>query len=746
MNAVGTYSFNAVDTTLHAATGYSNLVISSNTVPITCTLKGGSLPSIPLTNVVNSLNSTTLVACSLSSDNNQVTTGKLFWNGGQVASGNYLAYSSNWNNQLNPIVVNSLATANYTANSTSALGVNALLYKIKAVTPTGATGYETQTQAYSYDLNFTKAATSAVVNSFLNGNFLNSNTVASIASTDQVLSISSTIPLIPANGIIYTFTASGNILFTGAFSSYGTQTMGVFNTFTQNELWNYVPATVAQTRNILIGGNDNIFMNITQPIPLWIALVNYSKSQVGTSNAFYSTLVSYKYYRQITGFIPGAYGYVASTTNTPVAVGVNSFLQLYYNGQNIWRNTTNATAFNVYTANLTTCTTLYPTQVYKFTFYNATSGMQYTNNVQVNGNFRVNNGNTIAGNTAGLPLTNNGFTYWTCEQPSWASFNVNATLNYSTNKVITYNSNTVNSTISNYYFLNLPTSNVLQQINLYLTYITNPSVYNFEVQNLSTGQFIPSIVEIEQYNINSGNVVVVNEVKTPAGAGAIANLQTGTKYQFFVYSMTGAFLANTTVQTAYCAAGTICNYIIPIGSSVVTGQQSFQNNMKYSCTLTALAGNVERTQCSILSVNGTSISGNLQVISRGLVFDNVTCSQSAVSLSMTLTCTSTNTNNTTYHYVLSASAGQFGMIQLTYGDFGTTGVATLGATGWIILIMLVTVSSLGFVKVPALGMMGALLAVLVAFFIGGIYLTAGTIGALIVFFGFSIWAMRRGQQ
>ena len=86
------------------------------------------------------------------------------------------------------------------------------------------------------------------------------------------------------------------------------------------------------------------------------------------------------------------------------------------------------------------------------------------------------------------------------------------------------------------------------------------------------------------------------------------------------------------------------------------------------------------------------------------------------------------------------------MIQLTYGDFGTTGVATLGATGWIILIMLVTVSSLGFVKVPALGMMGALLAVLVAFFIGGIYLTAGTIGALIVFFGFSIWAMSRGQQ
>jgi DNA-binding beta-propeller fold protein YncE len=619
---------------------------------------------------------------------------------------------------------------------TSAIAITNPTYALNSATVPSTIGYETQPQSFTYSMTFGTTVSNAMVYLTYNNAIIGSSGAGAITSSPQSITVTGSVPLLPTNNVIATFNAYA-VMTTQA----GQINSGTFNTFKQTELWDYIPATIAQKSTILVGDSDNIFMNITQPVALNLAFVNVSTSQVGTSNSAYSSLFAYKYYRQLAGFTPAAYGYPG---NTPLAIGVNSFLQLYFNGQNVWRNTSSPTAFTVVTANLTTCNPTYPTKSYYFTFWNASTGLQYTQNVQLNGNLRINNGAIIPGNTAGMPLTTNGFQYWTCQNPSYASFYVNATLNYSTSPAITLNANTVPSVTASYYLLNLPTSNVIKSIPLYLSYVTNPSTFNFEVQALN-GSLISAIVEVSQYNVNNGNSVVVNDVKTPTGGGTTINLQTNAKYQFFVYSLNGQFLANTTVQTMYCLSGTVCNYVIPVGAGGITGLQQFTSNLNYGCTQTALAGNNERVQCTITSVNRTSIYGQLQVFKQGMVFNNMTCNQTASSMTVTLTCISSKTNNTSYHWILSANLGQYGITEIKFGDFGYSTGTSYGSVGWLFLIMLVMVSSLAFVKIPVLGMIGALLAVLVASFVGGIALTLGTIGCLILFFGLGIWVLGKGN-
>jgi hypothetical protein len=613
-------------------------------------------------------------------------------------------------------------------------------YALDSASVPSSIGYETQNQVFEYSLTFNSiTVANAIVYLTQNNAAVASTKISTITGSSQTVSLGYRTSLLPTNDVVFTFNGYAVIgLISGA-----TINTGAFNTFKQNEYWDYIPSTIAQKNAIIVRGNDNIFMNITQPVSLSLAIVNASSSQVGTSTTAYSTLYPYKYYRQLNSFLPTAYGYSNPTTSIPTNIVANSILQLYYNGVNVWRNTTASPAFGVYHASLVTCSPTFPTEVYHFTFWNASTGLQYTANVQLNGNFRLNNGNVIPGNTAGLFLTTNGFEYWTCEQPTGAAFIVNATLNYSTNKAMTLNPNTINSTVANYYFVNLPTSDVLQEIPLYLTYINNPSTYNIKVQNLSTGSFIPAIVEVMRYNINNGNSLVVNEVKTPSGGGKIVNLQTNAQYQFFVYSLTGEFLTNTTVETAYCTAGTVCDYVIPFGGGIIPSLQSFTSTLSYNCTTINLGGNSERVQCTLSTVGGPDIIGELQVLKVGSILNNVVCTDSGTSLTLTLTCIVPNTNTTSYHYILSAAFSVYGFQQITQGDFGYSSTQ-FGATGWLLLLMLVTVSSLGFIAIPALGMVGALLAILVAAFLGGITLAFGTIGALVLFFGLSIWILGRG--
>jgi hypothetical protein len=737
-NVFGTLliSSNVVTASGQNALGYNSIIVNPTIPMITCSVGGVTVIG---SGTYNTLASNTPITCSIDSLGNQVTTGNLFFNGAARASGNYLTSNKLWDDAVTTVIANTLSQSGYSANSMT-FSVNCSPYSISIQSSPSAVGYETQTQLFTYGINYTKAASVVATSFFFDGNLVSTNAL-SVTNGVQSLPFSYALPLFTSNNLQHSFTVSAKLNFTGAFSSFNPIALGTMNTFKQTELWNYIPATLSQKSTILAGDSDNIFMNITQPVALNLAFVNISTLQVGTSNSAYSSLFAYKYYRQLVGFTPSSYGY---SGNTPIAIGVNSFLQLYFNGQNVWRNTSNPTAFTVVTANLTTCNPTYPTKSYYFTFWNASTGLQYTQNVQLNGNLRVNNGATIPGNTAGMPLTTNGFQYWTCQQPSWASFYVNATLNYSTSPAITLNANTVPSVTASYYLLNLPTSNVIKSIPLYLSYVTNPSTFNFEVQALN-GSLISAIVEVSQYNVNNGNSVVVNDVKTPTGGGTTINLQTNAKYQFFVYSLNGQFLANTTVQTMYCLSGTVCNYVIPVGAGGITGLQQFTSNLNYGCTQTALAGNNERVQCTITSVNRTSIYGQLQVFKQGMVFNNMTCNQTASSMTVTLTCISSKTNNTSYHWILSANLGQYGITEIKFGDFGYSTGTSYGSVGWLFLIMLVMVSSLAFVKIPVLGMIGALLAVLVASFVGGIALTLGTIGCLILFFGLGIWVLGKGN-
>ena len=722
--------------------GFNTIIISPTTPQISCMV--GATP-VTGNGIYNTLLVATPITCSIVSLNNVVTTGNMFVSsssGQQQASGNYLTINQVWNGGNYIVIANTLAQAGYAANSVT-FAVNDLPYELISSSIPSNIGYETQSQTFSYTLNISKIAVNTTIYLQLNGNIVQT-ILANVINAAQIFNFNYNLPLTATNNIQNNFIVTGKMQYgNGPFYTY---LFGTVNALTQNELWDYVPSTTSQNSNMLLGGSDKIFMNIVQPVSLSLAVVNVSNFEVGNSvPSGYSSVIPYDYYTQLSNFNPKLYGYPNPTSNVPVAIAVNSFLQLYYNGQNVWRNTTANPAFNVYNANLTTCTTLNPTQAFTFTFYNASTGLQFTQNVQLNANFRVNNGNVIPGNSAGIPLTTNGFEYWTCESPSWATFGTNSSfLNYSTSAAITKNVNTITSAPASFYLLNYPTSNVVTNFKLYLSYITNPSSYSLQIENASFGTFPAGIVYVQQFNVNGGNTVIVNEVNISANQGTVVTLQYGTKYIFSAYSLQGIFLGNATLQSASCASGSTCQFTIPFGSGAISDLQTPLSNIFYGCTQTALSGNVEKVQCNLNAKNSQNIYGELQIWAGGLIFNTITCTSTDTAPTMTLICTAPNTQSTSYHYALSAAISGFGLQQLQTGDFGYIGGQQYGSVDWLILIMLIAVSSLAFVKVPAIGMTTAFISILVAYFLGGIILTAGTIGALFTFFALSVWVLGRG--
>ena len=678
--AAGTYTVNGCDTTLNTCAGNTILTVSTANVPITCTRNGQSIAAGAL---YNSLLANALTSCTFQSLGNQII-GNIIRNGADLVSGSAPSTTQDWDNQLNAWVANTFATGNYASNSLS-WSVNDIPYSLLSATLPAAQGYETQAQSLSYDINFTKAAANVLVTFGVNGIAEATNSVT-VASTDQVFPFSYTNPLVAANNIMQSvFTVNALLHFGGSYASYDPILTPALNTLTQNVLWNYYPQLSSISPSPAIQG-DNITVNmlISQVNPLSAVSVA-GNLKVGNQTLTEAVTSAYHYQTVMHSFVNSHYALTMPTVGTPVTVGANAIFQLTYNGVTLYRNASEST-FSTYLESLGTCgTTNYATNTLLWTFYNGTKPSKvWTPNVLLSGFYTIvrnlYQSNAISGTSAGFTSTATSNTYETCIYPSWAKFNVSATTQY----------NSTNTVLSNYYLNQLPLSNTLTTLQLYLNLEPNPIQYEIFVQNGSTLNYIPALVKVLLYNVNTNSSTLVNELKTQANSGVFTLLNNQSFYQFQAFTPDGkTLLATTNYYQAVPCSTAACEFTIVVGNFNVTLPSTVFKNVQSGCTTVAGSGNTMTVSCTFTSLNGATYNTSLNVTYGQVLNHASVCEKSVVSGSASLDCTVSNTNSTQYYYAYSLYYGGTWYV-LAHGYVGLQ-ASLFGQDGaWFALLVVVT--------------------------------------------------------
>ena len=678
--AAGTYTVNGCDTTLNTCAGNTILTVSTANVPITCTRNGQSIAAGAL---YNSLLANALTSCTFQSLDSQII-GNIIRNGADLVSGSAPSTTQDWDNQLNAWVANTFATGNYASNSLS-WSVNDIPYSLLSATLPAAQGYETQAQSLSYDINFTKAAANVLVTFGVNGIAEATNSVT-VASTDQVFPFSYTNPLVAANNIMQSvFTVNALLHFGGSYASYDPILTPALNTLTQNVLWNYYPQLSSISPSPAIQG-DNITVNmlISQVNPLSAVSVA-GNLKVGNQTLTEAVTSAYHYQTVMHSFVNSHYALTMPTVGTPVTVGANAIFQLTYNGVTLYRNASTVD-FSTYLESLGTCgTTNYATNTLLWTFYNGTKPSKvWTPNVLLSGFYTIvrnlYQSNAISGTSAGFTSTATSNTYETCIYPSWAKFNVSATTQY----------NSTNTVLSNYYLNQLPLSNTLTTLQLYLNLEPNPIQYEIFVQNGSTLNYIPALVKVLLYNVNTNSSMLVNELKTQADSGVFTLLNNQSFYQFQAFTPDGkTLLATTNYYQAVPCSTAACEFTIVVGNFNVTLPSTVFKNVQSGCTTVAGSGNTMTVSCTFTSLNGATYNTSLNVTYGQVLNHASVCEKSVVSGSASLDCTVSNTNSTQYYYAYSLYYGGAWYV-LAHGYVGLQ-ASLFGQDGaWFALLVVAT--------------------------------------------------------
>ncbi len=736
----GTYTpFWANDITLGTNTLPQTYTVDTGTPTETCTENGASVSA---GETINSLYANDLVSCTIGSLNNQVS-GSLVYNGVTESTGSTLTYNALWNDQnantWNAIVATS---ANYIANSL-AWDTNFLLYQVSSISPPAATGYETQAQTFTYNLYVTQAASTA--NTFLDLNGIQiANDLQTVSAGPQAFTFTYTIPLLSANDVTWQYNGILTAYFTGAYSAYNPTSSGVFNTINQNSVWNYFPSATATYANTILGENQTIDVVLADTKGIGLATYSGSLTIGNVKNIQEQQSSNYHYYSNIYSFIPTSYGLTNPTVVNSLPITVNAIVQLAYNGNTVWRNT--STTFVSTNESLHACTAPWTTNSIAWTYYVVPSLAQYTGNVYMQGYYQlIKNSyvyNTLAGSASGFPTPGSATSdrYDTCVFPSWAGGNAN----YGVSGYYQYNASTYPT--SQYYLINQLMGNTLTNIHLNLANITTPILYSIAVQQGST--YIPAYVQILQFIPNTNSTALINEIHTPAGGTAQAYLRQGTTYQFEVYSLAGKLLEQTPNYQAQSCSSQPCLLVIYIGNSTIQSLPNSIGNLKYSCvqtnTNTTHPSNYKTSiACTFSSINGASYNVSL-AIQKSFFSLNPPCIRTLIGASGTLTCTVNQTNDTNYAWTFSVNLGA-GPIPLLSGYFGVQGdlYGNLGIFLALIIIIAFTALPLYTTKNIIFSLVGLDAGVSLTTIIRMLPMPIWIVGILQILVALVIWAITR---
>ncbi len=733
--AAGTYSsFYANDITGAANSVGQTLTINKNsTYALGLTYRGLSVANGKI--FANNLNASGMLVGTVTTHNNQLS-GSLEYNTMSPAvcsSTTSCTYNSVWNGVNN--------WANWTAGNTNYtskyinISIDYVPYVVVGLPVLSTNFYETATKPFQYNLNITKAATSANVVFSINGVVYN-NDLQTTAATNQIFPFSYTMPLLTSNDIPYSFNA---VLYLNLPSGYTNE--GQFNSISQSALYDYIPTGNWIDSQIVEGAQQTLISNLTDVAGLGNAAVNSVVAVVGNQTINMQELAQYKYYDKVGSFVAHQFAFNTPVINMPTTINVNSIVyDLAFDNSYVQRSFSLAPSqptFSDYLPTLVPCNALYTQVAFNYTFWNASNPkQQITNNVLLSGYYQVQNskysGNVINGTDAGLSATATSDNYQTCQYPSWATFSVNGGFQYST----------VNSLQSQYYLVQ-QASQPKNNIHLYLASgITSVAEYDVGVENVQTLQFIPALVEVEQYVANTNSSVIINEFKTSAGSGYVVNMQQSNIYRFVVYSLNGTYLTTTPYFQAACATGNICSYTIQIGGTTSTGIGQVLNNMNYACKEIETAANTTTVTCNFNSLNGTSYNLMLNLYANSSAADNqsLSCSHTLTAVSGSLSCIGPDTNTTPYYYQFLLNT-TYGYLLLSQGNFGYQS-APFADIGWIIfLISIIAVALIFIFSNPALGILGTVIAIIIDGYMGFVVLNPVTAGALIFFGGISAYTV-----
>ena len=719
--AAGSYTYYANDLTLGTNQPETLTVSASSNDPVSCTYNGNPATA-SATYVVESAN--VVLACSILSISNQVK-GNLYYNGIVVATGYAPTNTQKWDDQLNTVSVNTIANPNYTANSLG-FNLNEPYYTIVSNTvPTGA-GYETSTEGFKYNINITKAATSANMLFQVNGaNTLWNN--QTVAATNQIFTFAYPLPLLPTNNVAYVFNALPYI----AIAGYPNNAPQV-NSLTQTELWDYIPTGAWKYSSIVEGAPQMLISNLTDVNNLGNAIVDGVNAFVGNKGVNLTALGTYKYYYNIPSFTANAFGFATPTSTASTTITTNAITyNLTFGTSHVYRTFAAAPPNPEFTdglENLVPCNALYTNRAFNWTFWNASNPtQQITQNVLFNGYYQIIYGKysspVINGTAAGLSAEATANSYLTCETPSNAIFPVVGGFTYSV----------TNSLQSNYYLLLQP-SQPENNIHLYVaSAITAISQYDIGVQYVPTLVFLPALVEVKQYVPNSNSSVVVNEFKTTAGGGYTTSLQSGQVYSFSAFALNGTLLATTPFEQASCPTGQICTYNIQVGGSLNPLISQVLGNLVFNCVPTPNApANTETVACNFNSVNGTSYPMHLIIWNNQSQIGNSTiaCIHNATSASGSLSCTVPNINLQSYMWAFQVKT-LYGWYTLQQNVFGYQAYAFGNLGLFLAIIIIIVVSFLLMLVNPALGIMGAAIALDVDGILGLVAMNGIAMGAIL---------------
>lgn len=563
-----------------------------------------------------------------------------------------------------------------TCSSPQTLNVNFYIFK-SGTTPSPA--YETQTKTYTFNINMTAASNTATGTLQMNGQNVQSQQLTPTTGA-QAFTYTFTVPLLPSNNLVYQF----NGLLSLTFPNSTTINFGVFNSLYQTELEGYLPSVNPQYSNTILGENQTVNVILTDLTGLGLA--NYAGSlNIGNVNNIAEFVTSpYHFYSSLNSFVPINYGITNPSHGNSITINVNAIVQLSYNGNSTFRNTTGSFVSTYQW--LSACGAPYSTSSLQWVFFTLPNSAIFTSNVFLSGYYQIIKNsfsfNAVGGSASGFPPvgTATANTYSTCIFPSWAG----GPASFSVSGFYQYNASTYAQ--AGFYLVNQRISNSLQYINLYLSNTLNPELYSIAVQNATTGAYIASTVQILQFQPDTNSSILVNEIQTPSGGTTQTYLTVGQKYQFAVYSAGGQLLKLTGYITTESCGAPPCLLVIFLGSTNINPIQSYSANMKYQCSQALnLPANTGTVTCTYSSINGTAQSVLLQLQKTFLGIPTCAQTQSGVSGSVSCTGNAININSWTWSFSQKIN-GQY--VTLTQGSFGTQG-AIFGQLGEFFALVII---------------------------------------------------------
>jgi len=321
-----------------------------------------------------------------------------------------------------------------------------------------------------------------------------------------------------------------------------------------------------------------------------------------------------------------------------------------------------------------------------------------------------------------------------CVQPN-ETFHSDAIIQYEKDGYVKRNYDLVNTSLDN---------NTMQAINLYLLETTASTSFIVSVRDPSQLPVKAAYIYVQRYYPGTGTYNTVDILKTDDNGNTVGHFEAETEDYKFIVIKNGAILYTSPVQKVYCSA-TPCTLPLTIGS---TGVNLWTTMGNYSSLIYNLEYN-ETTKIWVytyVDTSGTTHYGRLYVYwidgARG---KQTICNVNSTSNAASLTCNSTGYNGTIYGEIYLSRSPEIllwakSVIQSITNSirdlFGTEGLF------WAVIVIMVFAFAGVLMAGPTGGIVGIIVGVIGATWIGVASFGMITIFGIIAIGGFIAWIIR----